>query len=921
MFLKRKSGSLKVLSALLLAIQQSLGRFMLWASVHGVDLPWLDWAERVVQPSTLERYRRRAMISHLRAQRYRIARGPYFLRSRIEKLSELYRLIQFPALLSAKVLLALFICSAPFFVFFVVRIYLPVEQRVALPQVSFDPNLFATSKAVRPMVYSVDSVVPADRVDLKSGNTQSAGSEFETRIVNSSEEKLWQGQGSAHAELRQGWIIKSSREKVFRFNRFSESLNLRFRYRPLPTVDSELECKFQVSRPNGEIVYAGTFNPSSLSRQTLVKSPLTRGLQEKLLPEFARNRVSTASHQVSVGLAIAETTLKIRIEPLNQGGDDSCQALVYGFEVSGSRRVEKDIKELRSLLLITFDSLSADLALNDALMPWLTGFLTSPRTIHFAQHHALDVRRGESMRTLLGLPEGRASQSEQVRQTSILGKLRNTGYRVAVVGNFKKLDALINEIDPDVLIRIENDTYEPSLVLAELNSLLKEEGDTPLLIILRLSGMTGPWRPFASDLSLRTTTFQGNLRSTTDSLIRSHLKSLDRVLAKNLSALEAQGLFERMDVAVTAERGFDLGLNRAIRDSMPTRSPELVLNQETLRVPLGISLARSSERELHHLLKTQYYLTTQHDLARTLWENMGVLDAKFAPNTVRLWKKDEFYSNPRSSLRFASRKTEDEIRKLAIKSKIQEGVIFSDPDSAGGFLKYVSQPNPTRVSVPRASSWSGNTSIIDVDAGERFFQVTQRGRREEVVNRVSSQFLREARRILRQERKLPLRFQFTANSLQRIDIKLEERLFENSPPIRASLPETLTLKSVRLNQNLIEHHITGTAQEGSAFELRGNGEQLRLMLNVGDGVLVACSEAFHFTPEALNDALLQKVLCLMDEPTPDRLDSFRALNKKTLSFWLVEDEQPTCSNEYQAHKLSALEDDCNSISDTGATRF
>lgn len=920
MFLKRRSDSFKLLSALLMAVQQSLGRFILWASVHGVDLPWLAWAERAVLPSTLDRYRRRAMISQLRAQRYRIARGPYFLRSRLEKTAELFRLIQFPVLLSAKVLLALLICIAPFFVFFVVRIYLPVEQRIAVNHVAFDSKLFSSARAVQPTVFSSQAGSPSAYPPETPHQKFDAQIEREADWIADEEVDLLQGQGSAHAEIRRGWIINSTVEKIFQFRRFGEPLNLRFRYRPIPTDDAQLECALRVSRPTGEILYAGTFNASSLSRQVLVRSPLTRGLQEKLLPEFARNRVTAASHQVSVGFAAGDTRLKIRIETLGGRRESgACQALVYGFEVSGSRRIEREVNDSRSLLLISFDSLHADLALNEALMPWLSGFLTSPRTMHFAQHHALDVRKGQSLRTLLGLTEGGAPQTELVKQASNISKLRQNGYRVVLVGNFKRVDDFLREVQPDVVVRIENETYEPSLVLSELRALLDEEGSTPLLVLMRLNGMNAPWRPFASDISFGTSAFQGSVRSASDSLIRSHLKSLDKILAKNLSTLESQGLFEKMDLAITAERGFDLGLNRTTQRAHPTRSAELLLNQETLRVPLGVALAKSTERELHHLLKTQYYLTTHHDLARTLWENFGVFDMKFAPHTVRIWKKDDFYSSTRSSLRFSARKTEDEMRRLAIKSKVQEGVIFSEPGAVGGFLKYVSQSHPTRVTVPKVSGWKGSIAV-DVDAGERFFQVSQRGRREEVVNRVNSQFLREARRILRQERKLPLRFIFTANAEQRVDLKLEERSAEVSQ-MKILLPDSLSLNTEQLSQSVIEHHITGVAREGDVFELRGGASQLRLATNDGEGLLVACPEAFHFTFEAINEALMQKVLCLLDAPIQERLDSFRVLNKKTLSFWLAEDEQQTCSNENSGINLSADNKGCKSATDPNAARL
>lgn len=920
MLKKRRFGSLKLLSALLMAVQQSLGRFILWASCHGISLPWLEWAEQAVLPSTLERYRRRAMISQLRVQRYRISRGPYFIRSNIEKASEIFRLIQFPLLLGSKVLLALLICLAPFFIFFVVRIYLPVEQRIAATEPRFDSNLFATSKAVIPVVVNLDAELATEHSQKKLEGSPTVVDGVQESGVLSHEVKIFQGLGTAHAELRGGWIIESSTEKLFRFGGVGEPVNLRFRYRPIPTDDSQLECKFQVSRSNNDIVFAGTFNAGSLSRQALVKSPLTRNLQEKLLPEFARNRVTIPSGLVSVGLNAGENALRLKIEPLS-GPDqlESCKALVYGFEISGSKRIEKSIKDLRSLLLISFDSLHADLALNDSIMPWLTGFLTSPQTIHFAQHHALNVRKGESLRTLLGLPELNGLQNDSPSQSSILKKLRQTGYRVVLVGNFKHMDSLIREIEPDILVRIENETYEPSLVLSELKHVLEEEGRTPLLVVMRLSGMNSPWRPFASDINLRTSALHGGLQATSETLVRSHLKSLDRVLAKNLSALESQGLFEKMDIAITAERGFDLGLNRSARDKIPTRSPELILNQETLRVPLGVSLAKSSKSELHHLLKTQYYLTTHHDLARTLWENMGVFDAKFAPNTVRLWKKDDFFSDHRSTLRFSSRKTEEEVRKLAIKSKIQDGVIFSDPASAGGFLKYVSQANPTRVRVSKVTGWREQVAV-EVDAGERFFQVSQRGRREEVVSRVNSQFLREARRVLRQERRLPLRYRFTAHIEQQIELKLKEQAAEESR-IEAVLPKELRWQTKRLSSGLLEHQITGVARDGDTFELRGNGGTLTLAENSGEGLLVACSEAFHFTMEALNDALSQKALCLLDTPASDRLESFRVLNKKTLSFWLAEDEEQPCSTDNSLPNKHEVHRDCKAGPEATTARF
>jgi hypothetical protein len=139
--------------------------------------------------------------------------------------------------------------------------------------------------------------------------------------------------------------------------------------------------------------------------------------------------------------------------------------------------------------------------------------------------------------------------------------------------------------------------------------------------------------------------------------------------------------------------------------------------------------------------------------------------------------------------------------------------------------------------------------------------------------------------------------------------------------MKVFLPDSLLLKTEQPNQGVIEHHITGVAREGDVFELRGGASLLQLTANNGEGLLVACPEAFHFTFEAINEALMQKVLCLLDAPMQERLDSYRVLNKKTLSFWLAEDEQQTCSNENSGLNVSAGDKGCKSVTDATATRL
>lgn len=880
--------------ALQAAFAQSFGRFTLWLMCHGIMLPWCSWAETTVSAPTLDRYRRRALVSRLRVQRYRINRGPYFLRATLDGFFAGVRFLQFPILLLLKVIAALCLCMMPFVIFFAIRVYLPVPQRIAQQVPALNEQLLQSAEAVVPDVTRIAVGEPLEFKEFISP-TESADAFFSFKELDprTGEGQLVQGSGTAHRETRRGWFLSPKYDLLFKFSPSATSRNLRLRFRPIPSNDQAVQCKLKIVSDLGQVVFATTFDSFASSRNLLLKSPLTRTLQEKLMPDFALTRATLPSLPVSLMLGSGESHFRFRLERLDgQSSDASCSALLHGFEWSGRKATRTSSGHDKSLLFLLFDSMNADVVSDPNRMNWLSGFLRSPRTLSFLQHHSVDVRQNQSFKMLMGV-SGAGENPSPTEKTSRIEKLRSSGYRIISVGAFDEADARSQPFVPDLEVKIDNATYEPRLVLSQLFNVISEEGTAPLFIVVRMKGLSGEWRPYFSDLNFRDLFLGGSSRGGMDALIFSHLKTLDKELAYHMSALERSGVFKRMDLVVTAERGFDLGINLARRDLVkPTFTPDLLVNEDTLRVPLGVSLAGQTDIDIPAFAKNRNIISSHIDLMRTLWDGFNLKDVGFPADAHRLWNRSEPFASLRSRSALAASESDSSMRMIWVRSKLQEGVLFTDPDSAGGFIKYVSQPLPSRLVVPDAYGFSEKLSLT-LPAGEQFKQVSKRGQKEEVIGRVNNRYVREARRVVRQERRFPLRLRITAHSEQKIDLLFEEKS-QGSSSLLPVLRHGLQVQSLKSDPQTYIHRLTGTLSKGEFFDLKGSGHLFRIVESKAENVLVACPEAYVFSPLGLSSALSQKTVCLLESPDPERLAHLKDSGKKVLSFWLVEDENQVC---------------------------
>jgi len=914
-------SKLLLLRALFAAAEQSMGRFTLWMACHGISLPWGEWAQTVVSTQTLERYRRRALVAQLKVQRYRIGRGPFFLRGALDALYSFIRWLQFPTLLSAKFMAAFFVCTLPLLVFFAVRVYLPVPQRITKMQSALNMRAVFSAEAVVPSVLKL-AENPNTSALQTTGTAHSPTDlffDFRTLDPHSAEGVLLQGQGSAHEEMRRGWKLSAEADLLFKFPLQTSQRVLRLRYRPIPSELAEVECKLQVMSDVGQIIFATSFDTKTAGKNRLLKSPLTRHLQERLMPEFAMRQSDLVSSPLALTLPAGETFLRFRVERLAGSGDaNACAVLLHGFEWSFPQADSRPmLTNKRPTLLMLFNSLNADVASDVKVMPWLSEFLRRPGTFQFTQHHTLDTRERESFKTLIGLQNSILGSANQ-KENQLIERLRAQGYRVVLLGH---LDAqeLLQSVTPDVTIRVSNETYEPRLVLSQLMKVIEEESSAPIFLIVRLNGMHAPWRPTISEFAFKDLLFGGIQRGLMDAVLFSHLRTLDRELEWHFGELFRSEIFSKMDFIVTAERGFDLGLNLSRSDvSKPTFKEDLLINEESLRVPLGIAFANSSGNGRGESLIATSVVSSHIDLARSLWENFGISDVKFPVESRRLWQKSTVVSLRPTTASFSLSDSDVSTRSLPVRSLLQEGVLFTDSDSAGGFLKYTSQPLPARIRVTDAYGWPVQHSLL-LPAGEQFRQVSKRGQREDVIGRVNSRFVRESRRVIRQGRRFPLRLRFKFHDETPVDLTFAETATADSK-FTASLPAELKLMSKRSDAATLIHRIVGTAKAEQIVDLKGGVNSFRFTESQGKAVLVACPEAYAFTPQAITNAIGQKSVCLLEPPEHERVQRLRENGRKIVSLWLVEDENQICKEQVEDEREEGEFADCNEASPSGLGR-
>lgn len=888
--------------AVTVGVLQLISRFTLWLACHGVQLPWLSWAELYVSAQTVERYKRRAMVAKLRAQRFKIARGPFFLRATLEKAFVLLRILQFPLLLSVKFFLAFLVCVLPFVIFFLIRVYLPVPQRIPLVQPEMNMKIADTADVLRPNILQIADL---DAPSLTDSDDESVGdgSEFKVLDNRSGEGILLLGKGGAHEEAWRGWRLSAAADVLLNFPAADSPRVLRLKYMPTSAGKAPAQCRIDVMTDVGQFVFSSVFAVQSGAGNRLLKTPLTRRLQEKLMPELAAFRTKTGSLPLVVPVAGGSPTLRFKLTPIDEESGKNCDLLLYGFEWQRkSQAVSLPVK--KNLLFVLFKSLNYELATDPNVMPWMSSQMQFPRGFVFTQHHALDLRENHSYLNFLGLPP---SQSDTVVNPDVhlIERLRRGGHKVIMIGDLGS-NELQSKILPDIAIRIGNETYQSRLALKQLLAILEEELTTPVVVIVRLNGLQAPWWPTYSDFQWGKLFFGGNHRGLMDTLIQASAKSLDRELSFHFEQLTNKGLFAKFDFLLSAERGLDLGSGLSARDSArATFTSDMLLNQESLKVPLIYVPAANSLNSA----KFVQTVTTHQDLTRTLWESLGHSDARFPLEARRLWQSlAGVYGRERSHSR-TMKDVGEHLKMFPLNSRLQEGVLFADPDSTGGFLKYVSQPLPTRMSVPDAFGWPERRTLA-LPAGEQFRQVSRRGSREDVLSRVNSRFVRESRRIIRIGRRYPLRLRMEFSAASGVDLVFDETI-TGSAKLRTELPTGLSIVSqVNPAVNMVTHRIRGQVSAGARLELSGNVGQLRIVENRAGGLLVACPEAYVFTVSALSAAVAQKSVCLLEAPEPQRMAHLSAKGQQAIAVWLVEDEKQKCDAQGEASQDLGEITDC-----------
>lgn len=811
--------------------------------------------------------------------------------------------MQFPALLFLKFFGAFALCLLPLTAFFLIRVYLPVPQRMARLQTSLNMNLVDKADALRPRVLRLDPLQPLSSAE----SDDSAGERFfDFRPIDNrtSEGILIQGRGGAHEETYRGWRLNPGRDLLVALPPEVDSRTVRLKYKSIPGYFGTGLCKIEVTTDVGEFVFASTFDAQPAAGHRFLKTPLTRRLQEKLMPDLAQNQVSLPSIPISLNMPSGKHSLRFSLKRIDDGDRRACDLLLYGFEKN--RATESTSRNAKkNLLFLLFRSLNSDAAMDGKMMPWMASVLRTSKGVIFNQHHALDLRDNQSFRTLMAISDEEHAGG-RLSDQNLFERARENGYKTIVIGDLDSSD-LQTRMIPDVMVRVSNATYQPRLVLTQLMRVLEEESSSPLFVVVRLAGMHSPWWPVFGTIEFKNMFFGGEHRGVMDALLYSHSRSLDNELKWHFGELRKAGLFSKYDMVVSAEKGIDLGLQRSIHQAdKVTFTTDLLLNEDSLKVPLAYLPASALSEQNNETLQVVQNVSTHFDLSRTLWETLGISDARFPVDARRLWRASSFVQSRGSLFSSVPQGDGEQIKLLPIHSRIQEGVLFVDPNSGSGFLKYVSQAVPAQMTTRSVDGWPSR-QIVYFPAGEQFRQVSRKGGREEVLGRVNSRFIRDSRRMIRMGRRFPLRFRFQFHSSMPIDLKIEEQSAKESG-LADELPPDLKRESFRKDEKTLTHRFFGQVKDGQVLEVFGSLNQLRLLDLAGQIDFVACPEAFIFKSEFLNLAISQKSACLLENPDPQRIDRLKARGHRVVSVWLVEDEKQICKERHESEIGEAYSD-------------
>lgn len=746
----------------------SYGQLVLLCALRGIKLPGFEKCMADLPPASLAAYKRQLIVFEIKGWQFSTQKGPFWYRRWVEFFKHQFHNHKF--LLSAffKLSVALFFILIPIGIFVLIRIVLPVPERV--------PFVPAIHKV------SIDEKTRSDEVYKDTAFSNLFGKKRLSLIKikkNLSEDHIVQGFWIQNKETL------SIEKKSIDFSANTPGV-LHIQYDLFSKDQTNQNCTLEVLDENRTVLASTADQP----RVFLNDNPnsLWNSLSKNLTPSATQ-----ASQELKIKLKNLPKKIFLRVSStadLNKTLSSSCTYLVSDF--SFERTAKKPLKR-KGVLFIVVDGLNKDLSEKDWILPHFNQF-TSQSNFQFLEHRTQSNVTWPSLSSLMSSHYPKEQQHDQITLPAVLKK---SGYRVAAIGpsslfldefNFGLSDAFV----------FDNPNYQTRLTTEKMGSWLEQYGYSPFFLYLHYNAFSGPYKPPFADIHLRHFLEKPFGLHAKQELYLALGRTWDKEFQLILEKIKSLGLQDDVDIIVTSSHGIQiqeknwnylLGVDATTTGAYADKGHSLF--DEELRVPLVIKKA-------HDPLPTvQVSEPTAHlDLFPTIahWmtgQRTAITDQRGLDWSVFLEKSDT------KSLLFILKKRDH----LYFEGPHASAVLSWNPLFYPMAKKYIRQNETDHIKLLlNHSPWRQN---ISWNQKEMFTSVDLKNHREQWDPAIDNAFLKDLRKTYFQNSVYPRKLQlipkydgFFSMTIEAKDTKKIWKWVQKNQPLLVDLGDVKSIKRI-----------------------------------------------------------------------------------------------------------------------------
>ncbi|WGL58556.1 sulfatase [Pigmentibacter sp. JX0631] len=899
---------LRPLKVLRLSLVYFYGRFALALAIRGIKLPGLNAIKKRMPTTALGAFERQVLIYEIKSERYFFRIGPLWIRKIIDQISFLFAKNKFWFLIVVKATSAIVIIAIPILFFILIRGILPVPERV--PYKNINNKLTSNSNIKVDWLYT--EKIPSNQENLLYANKKynfinpndSRGVSISPVLENNVPNGLLHfgiGYYPIKFNLVRGFLV--SENSSIEINKIKnvpieveDGNKLRIQYYLFPTKDRNIhQCKIELFDENGNIL-------TNLIEHTPQKIParsatsLKTAWNERFIPNSSANFGNLGEFIINLKIPPKKIIAKVtevdinkeagkniflnandkdyseifkQTFPNSKGTDITDENCIFALgDFSFERRVVNPPKR-RGIIFIVIDTLKAETAYDEDLMPNLN-FFAKETAVKFLEHRAQSNMTVPSIVSLMTsnyprevgtvafayAADYKSKKNFYHREIpTIATTMQNLGYRVGGIGWLSLFtEALEGGLDLGFhnAIITENPEYEARIITEQMGNWLENYGEAPFFLYLHYNTSHGPYKPPVDKIDLTKFFSKPFGLNQKRQLYNGVARYWDSELPNILQKLKDLGIYENVDIVITADHGaqlnvlpwyYFLGVPQNIDGGYADKGNSLF--DEELRVPLIIKIAE----EKQHFGRTISIPTTHVDLFPTISNIAG--DKIISHN----WKGIDFSNALKNDSQYTFSDLLKNRNHIYFDAHKYAGMLYWDDIFAKKPVKYIRQLTPDSVKLYLTHNpWSEKISWYQP---EMFSSVNFNDHSEKIVPNVSYLELKKLRqeyfKISPSDKMLRLTSKY--NGILKFDLEIDNLDF-NHPPQVSLLPEKIKFESIRKNSDYIFTFNGKIAPEEEIWINLGKSNLVNLDFK-SENKLVVCSNGNlvdkKFVTKVIND--------------------------------------------------------------------